>query len=152
MGRTSKTTRRTLILGSATALITVGAIGSYTFARNDFSGDTLTPQQAHALAKSGEITLIDIRRPDEWKKTGLPEGGVGIDMRRDDFVAALLAQLGGDSSRPVALICARGVRSDRTSARLQAAGFTRVIDVPEGMLGSRAGAGWLKRGLPVVAP
>lgn len=34
--------------------------------------------------------------------------------------------------------------------RLRAAGFTQIIDVPEGMLGSGAGPGWLKRGLPVV--
>jgi hypothetical protein len=33
---------------------------------------------------------------------------------------------------------------------LENAGFTNIIDVPEGMMGSRAGPGWLKRGLPVV--
>jgi hypothetical protein len=38
------------------------------------------------------------------------------------------------------------------SARLAEAGFTGIVDVPEGMLGSSAGPGWLARDLPVVRP
>jgi rhodanese-related sulfurtransferase len=111
----------------------------------------LSAGDSHARALSGDLLLVDIRRPDEWARTGIGEGAVPLDMRRADFGAALLAAAGGDSARPVALICARGVRSRQLSARLAAAGFTRVIDVPEGMLGSGAGPGWLARGLPVVA-
>ena len=96
--------------------------------------------------------LIDIRRPDEWATTGLPAPGGGIDMRRDDFVDALLEATGGSRTVPVALICARGVRSDRLSATLASAGFERIVDVPEGMLGSRAGPGWVARDLPVRRP
>ena len=36
------------------------------------------------------------------------------------------------------------------AARLAEAGFASVLNVPEGMLGSGAGPGWVKRGLPVV--
>ena len=32
---------------------------------------------------------------------------------------------------------------------LEARGFTRVYNVKEGMVGSGAGPGWIKRGLPV---
>ena len=70
-------------------------------------------------------------------------------MRRDDFIDVLAELTQGDRTAPVALICARGVRSRRMSARLTEAGFTRIIDVPEGMLGSGAGPGWLKAGLPI---
>ena len=48
-------------------------------------------------------------------------------------------------------MCARGVRSRRLTARLTEAGFTNIIDVPEGMLGSSAGPGWLKNDLPTTA-
>ncbi len=68
-----------------------------------------------------------------------------------DFIDQVSAQVGGDRSLPVALICARGVRSRKMSNRLKQAGFTNIIDVPEGMLGSGAGPGWIKRGLPTVA-
>ena len=112
---------------------------------------TLSTPDVHAAALAGEVVLVDIRRPDEWERTGIGEGAVPIDMRRDDFVDALLAETDGRSDVPVALICARGVRSRKMTQRLLSAGFTTIIDVPEGMLGSGAGPGWLKRGLPTVA-
>jgi len=111
---------------------------------------TLSTPDAHKAAVSGDIVLVDIRRPDEWERTGVGEGAVTIDMRRDDFTDVLLKHTAGRTDAPVALICARGVRSRRMTERLTAAGFTTIIDVPEGMLGSGAGPGWLKRGLPTV--
>lgn len=112
-------------------------------------GATLSAPEAHARAVAGEILLVDIRRPDEWAATGIGAGAVALDMRRPDFSARLadLAAAAGD--RPVAVICARGVRSARLATALAEAGFETVIDVPEGMLGSPRGPGWLARGLPV---
>lgn len=107
--------------------------------------------EAFRKAKAGEILLVDIRRPDEWSRSGIPAGAVPLDMRRADFIEALLHHLGGDTDRYVALICARGVRSGRLAAALANAGFARIIDVPEGMKGSGAGPGWIARGLPVQA-
>jgi rhodanese-related sulfurtransferase len=107
-------------------------------------------EDAYDLAISGSITLVDIRRQDEWAATGVGEGAVPLDMRRKDFVTQLDALLEGDRSRPVAVMCARGVRSKWLSNQLTQAGFTQIIDVPEGMLGSRSGPGWLRTGLPVV--
>ncbi len=114
----------------------------------DYTGADLSVSLAHEQAVAGEITLIDIRRPDEWRKTGVGEGAAPLDMRRKDFIEALSVLVDGDLDTPVALICARGVRSAKMSKRLSAAGFTRIIDVPEGMLGSRAGPGWLGSELP----
>jgi rhodanese-related sulfurtransferase len=71
-------------------------------------------------------------------------------MRRADFIETVLAARQSDT-QPIALICARGVRSRRVSALLKAAGLTPIIDIPEGMLGSFSGSGWLKRGLPIRA-
>lgn len=112
-------------------------------------GGDLTPPQAHALARGSKIVLLDIRRPDEWASTGSGQGAHRLDMRRKDFVTVLDGLVAGDKSKPVALICARGVRSNRMSQRLKNAGFTNIIDVPEGMLGSRSGPGWIKRKLPL---
>ena len=142
--------RRTLLLGGA-ALLAVAAGAAY-IRRDRFTGDEMTPPEILDAVRAGSLLLVDIRRPDEWDETGLAEGAVPLDMRRDDFADALAELVNGDLSAPVALICARGVRSDRTSARLAEAGFTRIVDVPEGMLGSSAGPGWLERGLPVVRP
>lgn len=111
----------------------------------------LSVQDAHAAANSGAITLIDIRRPDEWARTGIGAGALPIDMRDPDFTEQLLTQV-ADKNAPIALICARGVRSRGLTKKLTAAGFTNIIDVPEGMLGSGAGPGWLGAGLPVRTP
>jgi len=136
---------------------TAAVVGGTVFAARWFNitaeagvDGTLSTPDAHAAAVSGAVVLIDIRRPDEWSGTGVGEGAVPIDMRRDDFTDELLKVTQGRTDRPVALICARGVRSRRMTQRLTQAGFTDIIDVPEGMLGSGAGPGWLKRGLPTV--
>ncbi len=114
------------------------------------TAQVMSPVEVHAAAKRGDLLLIDIRRPDEWDATGSGEGAHRLDMRRNDFVVALESLAGGRRDSPIALICARGVRSAYLSNRLKEAGFTRIIDVPEGMFGSSTGPGWLVRGLPVV--
>jgi rhodanese-related sulfurtransferase len=150
------TRRRVLGLAGGAALAALAIVLWATLAPVSFwaqltpayDGDELTVQQAHQGAVDGDIVLIDIRRPDEWAKTGIGEGAQPLDMRRKDFVAALTTLVGGRLDAPIALICARGVRSSRMGKRLSEAGFTRIIDVPEGMLGSRAGPGWLASNLP----
>lgn len=146
---------RWIVIG---AVMIAGALGvvawanpnlAYSLITEDVNGATLTAPEAHEAAVAGDIFLIDIRRPDEWAATGSGEGAHRLDMRRDDFTKAL-TEIAIDKDAPIALICARGVRSARTANRLMEAGFTNIIDVPEGMLGSAAGPGWLRRGLPVV--
>jgi rhodanese-related sulfurtransferase len=141
--------RRLLIGGGVTAVALAGVGGYVAHTLRQTAADTaLTPPDAHAAARDGRILLVDIRRPDEWRKTGIPEGAVPIDLRRDDFTDAVSASR-AFPDQPVAVICARGVRSRRMTVRLDEAGITPIIDVPEGMLGSGAGPGWLERGLPV---
>ncbi|MEL7012388.1 MAG: rhodanese-like domain-containing protein [Pseudomonadota bacterium] len=147
---TSYLSRRTILLGGG--LMACGtAAGWIAYAQTQPSGKTLTVTEAHQAALENEIVLIDIRRPDEWARTGIGEGAVPIDMRREDFIVALDQATGGERSAPIALICARGVRSKYLTARLSEAGYRHVIDVPEGMMGSFSGPGWLKTGLPVTA-
>lgn len=111
---------------------------------------TLKPAEAHAKARAGEITLVDIRTPPEWRETGLPESAYAITMNQDGraLLAALDQILGGDRTRPLALICRTGNRSNYLMGELRKVGFTSLIDVSEGMAGNRSGPGWLKTGLP----
>lgn len=147
--------RRRFFIGAG-ALALVGAGFAATEGRNLFYAalsegvdQQIDVSTAHELATSGEIVLIDIRRPDEWAATGSPASGYRLDLRRDDFTDALLELTDGAQDARVALICARGVRSSRLTNQLVAAGFTNIIDVPEGMLGSGAGPGWINEGLPL---
>ena len=144
--------KRRLFLGAGVAgTLACGlAVGHWFNVLGRNTDASMTPQDAHAAALRGDILLIDIRRPDEWAVTGVGEGASPLDMRRPDFIEALSGLAGNDKARPVALICARGVRSRHLAADLAQAGFVNIVDVPEGMLGSGAGPGWIGRSLPVI--
>jgi rhodanese-related sulfurtransferase len=143
-----KLSRRTLITGALATATLSGAYALYP-ARVVANGDLLvSPQRANELIRQSEVLLIDIRRPDEWARTGIAEGAVPIDLRRRDFIDAVKAAQAEAGGLPLAVICARGVRSRRMAAAMTKAGLGDIIDIPEGMLGSSAGPGWLARGLP----
>lgn len=142
--------RRNLLLGGG-ALIAAGAVGTWGWGQApDHDQPRLTVAKAYQQAQTGAITLIDIRTALEWRAVGVPVGGHPIDMRRKDFAEAVAEAAGGNRNAPIALICARGVRSARMTLALTKAGFTNIIDVPEGMLGSRQGPGWVDSNLPVA--
>jgi rhodanese-related sulfurtransferase len=132
-----------------TGALSAAAVLGYTQIFPTYAGEALDATTAQKLAAEGTILLIDIRRPDEWAATGSGAGANRLDMRREDFARALSDLAGGNRDAPIALICAKGVRSARLANQLQAAGFTHIINVPEGMLGSAAGPGWIARGLPL---
>ncbi len=113
----------------------------------------LAPLRALEMAHDGQVTIIDIRRPDEWRKTGIPTGAERATVRFSRGTARFLRRIAeltnGDKSKPIALICAAGVRSKHASRLLRNRGYTRVMDISEGMLGNARGVGWLRRDLPV---
>lgn len=106
--------------------------------------------EAHAKAVAGEVVLVDIRTPEEWRETGVPASAHAITMHQEArvFLQQLLAAMGGDPSRPLAIICRTGNRTSGLLPQLIRAGFTNVVDVGEGVAGSRHGKGWFKSGLP----
>ncbi|MEM7652810.1 MAG: rhodanese-like domain-containing protein [Pseudomonadota bacterium] len=115
----------------------------------------IEPADAHQAATDGSILLLDIRSRREWKKYGVPSSAETVTLHDPQgqygFVKAVLAAVEGDKNRPVALICAAGVRSSRARKLLESQGFKQIYDVSEGMFGSRSGPGWKARGLPIRA-
>ncbi len=114
--------------------------------------NTMSAEEAHHRSAAGEITLIDVRTPKEWEETGIPKHGVGISLQNPNFVEELRAVLAANPAKPIALICASGVRSAYAAKMLEKRGFSGLIEVKEGMKGSTAGPGWLDRTLPVREP
>ena len=114
---------------------------------------TIGADDAFRMAAAGEITLIDIRSPQEWRQSGVPQGALAITMHNPKgpqaFYEQVLAAIGNDKSKAIAVLCARGNRSNWAQGFLRQAGFTNVLDMSEGMFGRGAKPGWLKRGLPV---
>ena len=102
------------------------------------------------LLRAG-IPLVDVRRPEEWRHTGIvPESCLltFFDARGDSDPGAWLRQLTallppGDT---LALICRSGYRSGLIAEFLAETGLYRTLyNVREGILG------WLEEGLPVAA-
>jgi rhodanese-related sulfurtransferase len=108
---------------------------------------------AFKRSQDGALLVIDVRSPQEWGQSGVPQGARLVTIHGPDglagFVEALRRELGEDTDRPVALICARGQRSTVAQAALIEAGFTQVLNIREGVFGSRSGPGWLTRDLPM---
>jgi rhodanese-related sulfurtransferase len=111
----------------------------------------LSAPEAYAAASAGKVRLIDIRTPQEWRQTGVAPGAGRVDFYRgpEALLQSILQMTGGDRNAPIALICRTGNRTTQAQKYLQSLGFTQVFNVKEGMAGSIAGPGWLKRDLPL---
>jgi rhodanese-related sulfurtransferase len=141
------TTRRTATI----FLIGAALMAHSAVAQQSRMPRTMTPLEAHSRASTGEIILLDIRTPEEWRETGVPASAQALTMHQDakKFFTALEAATKGDRTKTIALICRTGNRSAALQAELIKAGYASVVDVAEGVVGGKYGPGWLKSGLPV---
>ena len=108
----------------------------------------MDPRAVYEKVKTGEVMLIDVRTPQEWAQTGIPEGAHPIELA-PTFLAKLNELTGGDRNKPLAFICATGARSNYVATELAKRGWTHVIDVAGGLFGGPKGKGWIASGLPM---
>ncbi|MDA5094606.1 rhodanese-like domain-containing protein [Aliiroseovarius sp. KMU-50] len=92
----------------------------------------MSPQDAINKAKSGEITVIDVRDHGEVKTTGKAKGAIVVplsviqfqcDPKGPDFNKDI------DPSKPVALYCASGARSAMGARILKKLGYGEVFNI-----------------------
>ena len=144
---------RISLIVPAVFLVAMLAVASIQAALGEGDG-RIGAVEAADRQQAGTLVLVDIRTPQEWRATGIPAGARRSDWWQDGgrrrFLRDIMAFTDGDRARPIAVICARGGRSSQAFRLLREQGFTEVYDVDEGMLGSRAGPGWLARKLAVT--
>lgn len=114
------------------------------------SRDIWSVTEAFDALLQDRIRLLDIRSSEEWNETGVAEMAWPVSLHEERFSERLLKARNLVDGRPIALICATGGRSGALMNYLRQSGYENFIDVSEGMLGSSAGPGWIKAGLPVV--
>ena len=131
----------------AAAMTVLLALGNASTA----AAEVWSTQQAHEALQAEQIILVDIRTRGEWQETGVAAGAWPISMHEPDFERRLFALRDLAAGRPIALICASGGRSGAVMGALKRAQIDGFVDVSAGMLGSSAGTGWVKSGLPVVS-
>ena len=105
--------------------------------------------QLAQMIKDG-VTLVDIRRKDEWQQTGIIKGAKTITFFdkygriNPNFVPEFRALVKTD--QPVALICRTGNRTRAASQAItQQLGYKKVYNVSHGMMS------WLAEKRPVIA-
>jgi len=104
--------------------------------------------QLKALLTEG-VPLYDIRRPEEWRETGVVEGSRKLTFvdasgrPNPEFLPRFTAEV--DKNAPVVLICRSGNRTDALARHLvEKLGYTQVYNVRHGI--NR----WLSEGNPVA--
>ncbi|ANB03244.1 FKBP-type peptidyl-prolyl cis-trans isomerase [Ectothiorhodospira sp. BSL-9] len=104
--------------------------------------------ELEALLESG-VTLIDIRRPDEWQQTGVVEGSVLLTAfdEQGRFNPEFPGEVDRlvDRDEPFVIICRVGNRTAFLSqAMAEQGGYERVHNVTEGIMG------WIESGKSVT--
>jgi rhodanese-related sulfurtransferase len=103
---------------------------------------TISPRQLADLCKSGQIDLIDVRTPVEYRELHATAAR-NVPLDRLDPVAVMQAR-NGSKDEPLYVICRSGSRGRQACERFLAAGFPGVVNVEGGTLA------WAECGLPVV--
>lgn len=137
--------RRAFLAAAALALLP-------TLGRAQAPVPSLSVREAHEAAKAGRLVLVDIRTPEEWADTGVPEGAIRLDMEGSGFEARLAGVKLDHPGKTIALICRTGNRSSSLQRKLAGRGWRDVVDVRGGLLGTPKDKGWLSESLPVTTP
>jgi rhodanese-related sulfurtransferase len=103
----------------------------------------ITPKElADLCQKNDTVTIIDVTTPAEFREMHVePARNVPLDILD---AAALKAQQGEDSDKPLYVICRSGIRGRKACEQLIAAGLTNVFNVEGGV------KAWEQDGLPLV--
>lgn len=113
----------TLALLTLVAILAVAACDSGE--ASDVPGAyTVGADEAVEMIESGERTVIDVRRPDEFSD-GHVVGALNLSVESDDF-GALIAEL--DQDEPYLVYCRAGNRSARAAEQMASAGITDIAD------------------------
>lgn len=115
--------------------------------------DIISADEAFKLAQAGDLVIVDIRTPREWRETGIAEPALQLsmpaDVTDDRFQARFNDIKNQNPGKAIAIICATGGRTAWMQAELEKQGLGKTLNISEGMFGNGTGDGWIKRGLPV---
>ena len=96
---------------------------------------TLTPEELAEKVSKGEVYLIDVRSPGEFKG-GYIKGAANVDVMNNDFLNKV-SKL--NKNKHVFVYCQSGMRSGSAASKLRNTGFANVTNL--GGIGSVRKAG-----------
>lgn len=102
---------------------------------------TITCQELNELANAGEIDLIDVRTPVEFREV---HSVYGRNVPLDSLAPKNVMESRRDNETPMYVICQSGNRSSKACQAFISAGYTNIVNVEGGT------SAWTAAGLPVV--
>ena len=120
------------------------------FSNSSFAGVGNLSNQEMKTMMDENVAIIDIRRPDEWKSTGVIKGShkmTFFDARGKYNIEKWLAELDKIAGKndPFILVCRSGNRTGDVSKYLdKKLGYTKVYHLKKGIVN------WIKSGDKVV--
>jgi rhodanese-related sulfurtransferase len=111
------------LLNIGYGILFIGIIGYLAYSKGWIltNFESITPQQAQTLLKSGEkVTLLDVRTPDEFTQEHI-EGALLIPLQTLDKNLALIANV---KNQKIIVYCHSGTRSVAASRILADNGFS----------------------------
>lgn len=116
--------------GAAIAAATIGA-NSFTW-RASAKNVSLEALSGAELAADAETLLVDIRRPEEWRASGVVEGALLVTYTgAQAFLDAVTPEL--KQGQRMALICRSGNRTSRAARQIAELYDAPIVDVKGGM-------------------
>jgi rhodanese-related sulfurtransferase len=102
---------------------------------------SISCQQLRDLSQRGEVDVIDVRTPPEFRQL---HATIARNMPLHSLdPTAVMRERNGTANQPLYVICKSGDRSAMACAKFVGAGYENVVNVEGGTLG------WEKAGLPV---
>lgn len=124
--------RRGIIAGAIVGLGAMVGLGMKLGAKSPENVSLATPSGAE-LAADDSMLLVDIRRPEEWRQTGVVEGArLHTYAGPEAFLAAIAPQL--REGQKIGLICRTGNRTSRAAAQIAAQTDVEIVDIGGGMV------------------
>lgn len=102
--------------------------------------ELISVEEMDSLLLLEKVQLIDVRTPEEFA-TGHIEGAINIDYRDPNFKQMLTKV---DKTKPIAVYCKKGGRSNACSKVMEGEGFVKVFDLNGGI------TQWVFKGKEVV--
>lgn len=102
----------------------------------------VSPEQAVPIINQQDAVILDVREQKELEQTGKISDAHHIPL--GNLSKSDASALGGDTSKPIIVVCRTGNRSAMACGRLKKLGFINVYNLKGGV------TSWHKSGFPLV--
>lgn len=135
-----------LVLVSTLGFLLLAFSWSDLFVKESYQN--LNNQQLSRLIEADNITIIDIRRAEEWRQTGVIKNSKLLTLfdKNGKTKPQFLTEIQRiPKDKPIAIICKVGNRSKVASRYLSKQGWTKVYNLKHGILS------WKRAQYPLIA-